>query len=658
MKKILSVAAFIILACICAHAVPPPAEPYRYTQPDGSVIWLVNHGDEFHNWITRDGKVVEADEAGFMRPVDNPQSRIRPSAASVSRREQARQLSSVARQKNIGMGEKHFLVLLIEFSDLYFTLSYPQQEFYNLLNQEGYSDNGGTGSVKDFYTDQSLGKFKPTFDVYGPVRLSRSYTYYGKQSGSTSDLYPDEALYDACKLLDSQIDFSEYDHDHDGYVDNVFFYFAGHNQAEGGGANTIWPHAWSLHRYNGNFDGVRVWSYACASEYRGSSGNNMAGIGTFTHEFAHVIGLPDFYDTDYEENGSCEAVSAFSTMCAGCYLNSGRTPCNFTAQERNLLDWMGEPTSIDTPGKLTIGPVSENIAYTFPADVEGESFILECRNATGWDAYLPGGLVIYHKDKSKNICHDNITAASMWMYYDQELNCYADHPCFYLVPSVDYSSLTRMVYPCGFKTYFTPVPWSGEVLPHSLSNISYYNGVVTTDVAIEVTRTIKGTVKDTNKAVLSGVSVVAKGDQGVSYGASTDNSGNYKIVIVGDEQKDFLVVASKLGYITASENITLNSLTEEVNFVLKEGGNQPLAEMGYNSIYNPHPGDDFAVGELLELKVITSPYNKPSSTKWYMDDKILFNNHQTLTAGKHTVKAVLTYDNGTTEDLFLEINVK
>jgi len=196
------------------------------------------------------------------------------------------------------MGSKRFLVLLVQFNDLYFSVSNSNLAFTRMLNQEGYSENGGTGSVRDYYYENSSGAFAPEFDVIGPITLSKSVRYYGANKEDGGEMYErsQEMVIEAAQLARQQygVNFSQYDNDGDGIVDNVFVFFAGHNEAEGGPDYTIWPHAWNVYYENVVYDGVRLSSYACASELRGHQGTTMAGIGTYCHEFGHVLGMPDF----------------------------------------------------------------------------------------------------------------------------------------------------------------------------------------------------------------------------------------------------------------------------------------------------------------------------------------------------------------------------
>ena len=228
-KTVLALAALLI--SMAASAIPAMKGVFRYTQPDGSTVQLERHGDEFFHWTTLagSGRAVELDAGGFWREVSLDPVQAR---SAVQRRREA----AVQRRSSDPMthGSRHIPVLLVNFSDKQFSVSGPNDKFTDLLNQEGYSANGGTGSVRDFYVENSHGVFEPVFDVYGPVDLSRDMAFYGKNSNG-SDAHPEVAVYDAALLLDSDVDFSRYDYDNDGSVAMILMYYAGHNQAEGGG---------------------------------------------------------------------------------------------------------------------------------------------------------------------------------------------------------------------------------------------------------------------------------------------------------------------------------------------------------------------------------------------------------------------------------------
>ncbi|MBQ0077785.1 MAG: M6 family metalloprotease domain-containing protein [Bacteroidales bacterium] len=464
-----------------SFAIKAPSRPVQYTQPDGSVIEIFKHGDEFHHWTTdASGRVMVLGDDGFWHAATGAMTL--PSPASTQKRLQHQAAVAARAASPIAEGKHKFLVILVQFSDLKFTLSEPQQAFTNLLNQPGYSKNGGTGSAYDFYRDNSNKRFDPEFIVAGPYTVSKGYASYGANDPYTDeDVNPDGAFYEACCLADSEIDFSEYDLDGDGYVDNIFFYYAGYNEAEGASENTIWPHQWEFYNYSRyKLDGVRLGSYACTSEYRGTSGKIMCGIGTFCHEFGHVIGLPDFYDTDYEENGYYEdPVGYFSTMDGGSYLNDGCTPPYFSAMERSIIGWTDEPAEIEGNGTHTLEPVHKDAALKYSTSNSGEYFIFECRDNTGWDAYIPSGLLVYHVDKSSNKVSGRITAASLWAG-SNSINAYSSHPCYYIVRSKKSSYFTSpdyFPYPGRSNvTTFSPVMWSKSSCELSLTGIAFSGG--------------------------------------------------------------------------------------------------------------------------------------------------------------------------------------
>ncbi|MBR4740733.1 MAG: hypothetical protein IK074_06190, partial [Bacteroidales bacterium] len=68
MKKLLVSLAAILLT-LSAWAVPAKPGAFNYTQPDGSVVRLELHGDEFFSWTTLAGtdQVVKLDADGFWR---------------------------------------------------------------------------------------------------------------------------------------------------------------------------------------------------------------------------------------------------------------------------------------------------------------------------------------------------------------------------------------------------------------------------------------------------------------------------------------------------------------------------------------------------------------------------------------------------------------
>ncbi len=576
-------ALFISLA---AGAVPAKPGPFQYTQPDGSVVTLERHGDEFLNWTTLYGtqRVVELDENGFWRP--SQISEASREAARLRRQtvgEQRLQILHTRSRSNVSMtqGSRHIPVFLVEFPDKNFSVENPADSFSAMLNQPGYSGNEGTGSVQDYFMDNSHGRFQPIFDVYGPVMLPNEMAYYGKnRSGQGTDIRPELALFDACVILADQVDFSIYDADGDGFVDMTLFYYAGYSEAEGASTNTIWPHQYTVQASssdearNTRFNGKRLGNYFCTAELKGTQGTKQCGIGPTCHEFSHSLGLPDFYDTDYEKNGECAGLTSFSLMDGGCYLNESRTPPYLNAEERIMLGWMAEEEVLDlTSGTVSFPAIQNNVAYISYCSVEGEYYLYECRDASGWDAYLPEGMLIYHADKSMDHRVGNTTAYDLWnnWRYSNAINAYGNHPCFYVVPAADPNnfnykgSLSRWVFPGASNVKsFSPKDWDGNSCGVSLSSISYADGKVSFSATVDNTRSIRGKIVNPGGKALSGVHIMVtkvNAQSGTSmqiplriarraqeFSAYTDKDGCFEIALEGFDEASCHLTASLEGY--------------------------------------------------------------------------------------------------------------
>lgn len=321
------------------------------------------------------------------------------------------------------LGEQKALVILVAYSNVDFTLEDPHDYFTRMLNEEGFNTNGGTGSCRDFYMQSSNNQFIPEFDVYGPVTLPKARSYYGSNDWYGNDQHPEEMVIDACDLLDDQIDFSEYDRDGDGYVDNVYIFYAGRGEADGGASETVWPHSWNVEYgvgYNPEYDGVKISRYGCSNEWSGTTYSGHAdGIGTFCHEFGHVMGLPDLYATSYT---GAFTPDAYACMDAGSYNNDGRTPPIMGVFERYALGWI-EPTVIDGRMNCKLNHIlTHNEAYIIPTSDPYEFFLLENRQLAGFDAYIPGhGMLIWHVDYDENVWTNNtVNNSTSHQYVDIE----------------------------------------------------------------------------------------------------------------------------------------------------------------------------------------------------------------------------------------------
>ena len=492
-KRMILVLALLLAGFQILNAIPAYPGKIVYTQPDGKKIVLQRHGDEFYHWTTNAaGKVVRLDPDGFYREhSEEPVSEARRSAAA---HRSAVNQARMARAAGAVKGQRHFLVILVEFSDLsYTTCEDPRTAFSALLNEKGYSENGGTGSARDYFYENSNGKFDPIFDVFGPVVLPENKSYYGGNIGG-DDRNPGQAVIDGCKLLDDEVDFSQYDSDGDGEVDMLLMYYAGYGEHDSGDSNAIWPHEWSLTDQGKSLtlDGVKIDTYSCTNEKNGggmgASANKMCGIGTACHEFGHALGLPDMYDTNYSTNGSAGGLYSYSVMDSGSYNNDGRTPPYYCFEERMFLGWVSDSDYLEfeKTGTYSIQPINTNMVYRTFTDMEGEYFLYENRTKTGWDKYIPeGGLIVYHVDKSSRKV-GWYTAKDLWDNWESSnaINCNGKHPCYYIVPAADqnslyYSKTTGFAFPYRNITTYVPLSWNEVEGLIKFSQISYKDGVVT-----------------------------------------------------------------------------------------------------------------------------------------------------------------------------------
>ena len=95
-----------------------------------------------------------------------------------------------------------------------------------MMNKEGFSYQEAEGSVVDYFKDQSSGKFIAEYDVVGPIKLSKTKSYYGDNDYDGDDKNAQQMIYDACLEADLLVDFSKYDNDGDGVLDFVYVYSA------------------------------------------------------------------------------------------------------------------------------------------------------------------------------------------------------------------------------------------------------------------------------------------------------------------------------------------------------------------------------------------------------------------------------------------------
>ena len=417
---------FILNALLClvlsVWAVPAKRGVWcSLSLVDGTEVKAQLVGDEFlHYYVSEDGtKYVQDEATGLYRKMTDEVTAQRRAAV---RRAQAqgrqKRMLRKAQASNVFQGTKKGLIILVQFTDSKFKSGHDLALYKRIANDENYSGNNFRGSIKDYFKAQSHGLFELDFDVAGICQLQHTYAYYGKNSND-NDVRAGQMVAEACLWAHEHgTDFSKYDWDGDGEVDQVFVLYAGHGEASyDKDPDTIWPHMHYLsasdYGKSLSLDGVTVDTYACSSELNGDG--NLDGIGTFCHEFSHCMGFPDLYDTSY---AGWFGMGDFDLMCSGSYNGDSKCPAGYSAYEKAECGWLTlkDMTNIEQETSIVgVQPMSaDGDAYIIKnKGHEDEYYILENRQKTGWDSYLPAsGLMITHVDYDADIWDWNMPNTS------------------------------------------------------------------------------------------------------------------------------------------------------------------------------------------------------------------------------------------------------
>lgn len=429
MKKIILTASIALMALV-ASAVPAKRGQWRNVQlADGGTARVQLVGDEhIHFYVSEDGTRYSLDSAtGLYSPMSDAQMSAKTNRAAarhkvIGNKMRPRRVGTI--DKSVFQGTKKAIVILAQYTDKKFTADNSLDLYKKAINGINYKDGDFRGSVRDYFRAQSHGQFDIDFDVVGVCPLKKNYAYYGKNVGDDEpNAY--QMIVEACQWAhDNGTDFSKYDWNGDGKVDQVYVIYAGLGQADGGAVNTVWPHMFYLSAYEGTeyynkgltLDGVAIDTYACGPELQGDGRNN--GVGTFCHEFSHCMGFPDLYDY----NSSWFGMGYFDLMDSGSYNGEGYLPAGYSAAEKSDCGWieLKDMTNItETVNVTDMAPQTQNgDAYIIKnKGNENEYFVVEYRAKDGWDAEIPGeGIMITHIDFDQDIWDYN-TANTKGPYY-------------------------------------------------------------------------------------------------------------------------------------------------------------------------------------------------------------------------------------------------
>ncbi len=662
---------FCLLSVYTALAVNAPPYPVTVKQPDGSTVTLIIRGDEFfHYFQTADGRTVSMDKDGFFRA----SAALSTAEATAIRERNIRRLGIseiVSASEPATEGPISILIIPVQFSDVVFSVQNPREHFNNMLNSPGYSENGGTGSALDYFRENVPNRtFR--FDVAETVTLSQPQSYYGENDVSTPsvityDINIDEMVKEACSLADNSVDFSTYDNDKDGYVDYVFLFFAGYNEAESGNEYSLWPQTSSIKSQSIRVDGVSIGVFSCSSELSGSDlGMDIipAGIGTFCHEFSHFLGLVDLYDTNHGNDGVSKCLwGSLSLMDTGNYNNYGRTPPYFCAIDRELA---GSASYIETtPGTTTVlSPISENgNVLRIPTAKSGEYYLVENRTNTGWDAYIGGsGMLIYHIDKSDNIVN-GITASMRWK--TNLINTCSSHECADLVEAFPNAEHISQVFFPGqaditeFSAAGDPafITWDGTPVGIKFMNIAHNGNAVTFDI-----------MEDNTEILLTPYGLHVKPYQNKAIAEwNSGRPGTYKWGVMLEAAD---LPSSTVHDTTLVSKYTFEGLTPRTDYTCRifhisesHNGDTVTVNFSTSSLTSPYPyialDRTYSTGDTLNL-VINNLTEEVSSCIWYINGtRAITDSFVVKHSGTYDIKATLRYvSDGSEENIERTITVK
>lgn len=436
----------LLIATLCTvayvGAVPASPKPFDVTQPDGTIITLHMVGDEYYHWTeTNNNQVVVLSKEGYYEYAtilnneivpsgikatsDNLQSRIinAPIADKTQlvnlmmakRSAVIAHMDSLARLEDssnpsqprntttlLTHGNQKVLCILVDFPDRPFTKS--KTDFENMWNQPNYNVEGSMGSIHDFYVENSYGQMSVTATVVGPYRARHDCDYYKTTGPTLEGSNVQELIEEAIIAASQDINFANFDVNGDNFVDAIHVVYAGYAQEVVPYDGLIWSHQSSI-PYAITQGGCKAKKYFITSELAENSGTNIAPIGTVCHEYAHILGAPDYYsNTDYTGTGSLDLMG--NGNWNGPTGLDGRYPAHHNPYTKAyIFNWV-MPTLIsssDLNALYTLTPsYNSNCIYRVNTNTNGEFFLLENNRSlinaqsSYWINDTLGGMLIYH----------------------------------------------------------------------------------------------------------------------------------------------------------------------------------------------------------------------------------------------------------------------
>lgn len=439
-RRALLLSGIPLIAVLCAldtaRAAPMQPTPVELADAAGVRHRVLLHGDEFFSWMSDlDGYPIERGEDGLFRYVEidgegrwRRGERLLGSAPSLPRGlrpypplDRARIEQWRARRAQFcasphggapggtrgrraaplkPRGKLHALVIPMGFKDRALTKSRADiQAFFD-------------GPVRDYYLEASAGKVELSATVIDPLAMSQSALTFAWNAAHPAR--PAWQMFEASfSYLEAQaFDFTPFDRNGDGYADLVVVVHAGLGREQTGEDSDLHSHFLpfaNISNYPESFtshDGIEFFGYVAVPEM--SKAGDITPLGVLVHEAGHYFGLPDLYDTG-PMAGSAAGLGGFCLMAHGMWLgqSAGTSPAHPSAWCKQALGWM-TPVELSASGAQRLAPIQSSagrvlkVMTSDSARDGGQYFLIENRQKSGFDSYLPGeGLLIFHVDEGQ-----------------------------------------------------------------------------------------------------------------------------------------------------------------------------------------------------------------------------------------------------------------
>lgn len=288
-------------------------------------------------------------------------------------------------------------------------------------------------SVTEYFDEMSKGGFRlvAANETYGKnndgvitVSIDRKHPNLSAESSDKEYDVCTDIFIDMLAEVDEYIDFSQYDANGNGYIEamelSITMVAAGYEENEyTSGENQVAAICISEDKYT-DVDGVGVSDYIFCGELDISKNqkSEIVTIGTVCHETAHVLGLPDLYDTDYSSIG----LGFHSLMSEGNYNKNsgerlGETPAPLVAWSRIFVGF-AKADIVSSDGEYTLYGQSTDEYNIIRIDEGNGYYLIENVDfneyGAGIEEYMDhSGIAIWYIDE-KVMTEENI--------YNNEVN--------------------------------------------------------------------------------------------------------------------------------------------------------------------------------------------------------------------------------------------